>query len=71
MSAKKKTGSKAYRCSSCGYTQPRWLGRCPDCGEWNTFEETQMHDSPAPRVPGASGATASRPVPLSAVEARD
>jgi len=30
-----------------------------------------MHDSPAPRVPGASGASASRPVPLSAVEARD
>ena len=28
-----------YQCSSCGAMQPKWLGRCPDCGSWNTFEE--------------------------------
>ncbi|HZJ02388.1 MAG TPA: DNA repair protein RadA, partial [Thermoleophilia bacterium] len=26
-------------CSNCGYQSPRWLGRCPDCGEWNTLVE--------------------------------
>ena len=35
----KKNGSVVYKCSGCGYSQPRWLGRCPECGEWNTFEE--------------------------------
>jgi DNA repair protein RadA/Sms len=30
-----------FRCSSCGRTEPKWLGRCPDCGAWNTFVETQ------------------------------
>ena len=35
----KKNGSISYRCSNCGYTQPRWLGRCPECGEWNSLEE--------------------------------
>lgn len=30
-----------FVCSSCGYETPRWLGCCPDCGEWNTFEEQQ------------------------------
>ncbi len=35
----KKKNTTIYKCSSCGYTQPRWLGRCPQCGEWNTFEE--------------------------------
>ncbi len=30
---------KAYFCSSCGYDAPKWLGRCPSCGEWNTFTE--------------------------------
>ena len=35
----KKSGSILYKCSNCGYTQPRWLGRCPECNEWNTLEE--------------------------------
>ncbi len=35
----KKKGSIAYRCSQCGYSQPTWLGRCPQCGEWNSLEE--------------------------------
>lgn len=35
----KKNGSISYKCSNCGYSQPRWLGRCPECGEWNTLEE--------------------------------
>ena len=35
----KKNGSIMYKCSNCGYSQPRWLGRCPECGEWNTLEE--------------------------------
>ena len=30
-----------YVCSQCGYETPRWLGRCPDCGSWNTLEEQQ------------------------------
>lgn len=28
-----------YKCSNCDFTQPRWLGRCPECGSWNTMEE--------------------------------
>lgn len=35
----KKNGSIMYKCSNCGYSQPRWLGRCPECGEWNSLEE--------------------------------
>lgn len=29
-----------FTCSSCGLTQPKWLGKCPECGEWNTFIES-------------------------------
>ncbi|MEG1673086.1 MAG: DNA repair protein RadA [Alistipes sp.] len=37
---------KAYFCKSCGFEAPKWLGRCPSCGEWNTFtEEIIAHDS--------------------------
>ncbi len=28
-----------YVCSNCGYESPKWLGKCPSCGEWNTFTE--------------------------------
>jgi DNA repair protein RadA/Sms len=28
-----------YTCSACGGTNPKWLGKCPHCGEWNTLEE--------------------------------
>ncbi|MED3661678.1 DNA repair protein RadA [Ureibacillus sp. FSL K6-8385] len=34
--AKKKT---KFCCQSCGYESPKWLGRCPGCGGWNTFAE--------------------------------
>lgn len=32
----------AYVCSACGYDSPKWIGRCPSCGEWNTFQEVHL-----------------------------
>ena len=29
-----------FVCQNCGYTSPRWTGKCPSCEQWNTFEET-------------------------------
>lgn len=31
-----------YFCSNCGYENPKWLGKCPGCGEWNTFVEEKV-----------------------------
>lgn len=32
-----------YRCDACGYEAPKWMGRCPGCGSWNTLvEETKI-----------------------------
>jgi len=39
--AKKKT---AFFCQSCGTQSPKWLGKCPTCGEWNTFVEEVLSD---------------------------
>src|SRR3954466_15781312 len=39
-------------CSSCGHQTPRWSGRCPGCGEWNTFVEER---APAAAPGGARG----------------
>lgn len=40
-----------YVCSVCGYENPRWMGRCPECGGWNTMEETVVQDDAAPAKP--------------------
>jgi DNA repair protein RadA/Sms len=28
-----------YVCQNCAYNSPRWLGKCPECAQWNTFQE--------------------------------
>ncbi len=31
-----------FKCKNCGHVEPRWLGRCPECGNWNTFVEEKI-----------------------------
>ncbi len=33
-----------YICNCCGYKSPKWAGKCPDCGEWNSFEEQEISE---------------------------
>ena len=53
MAAKNKT---VFVCSACGCESPKWYGRCPSCGEWNTMEEElRAPAKPAPAgVPGGT-----------------
>ncbi|MBE5747226.1 MAG: DNA repair protein RadA [Clostridiales bacterium] len=39
MATKTKAPTTQFVCSACGYVAPKWLGRCPDCGEFNTMQE--------------------------------
>ncbi len=47
-----------YQCQSCGYSSPKWLGKCPDCSEWNSFTEEE-------RVSKLKTQKTAEPVPLS------
>ena len=38
-----------YVCSNCGETSPRWMGRCPSCGSWNTMNEDVVAEEEHPR----------------------
>ena len=40
----------AYFCQSCGFEAPKWLGKCPSCGQWNTFVE-EIVEKPNAAVP--------------------
>lgn len=33
---------RVFVCSECGYEAPKWMGRCPSCGSWNTFYEEKL-----------------------------
>lgn len=67
----KKNGSIIYKCSNCGYTQPRWLGRCPECGEWNSLEEIIIdRNNITPAGRGKEAVEKQKPVVLSTIEAQ-
>ncbi len=44
--AKTKT---VYVCSNCGADSPKWIGKCPSCGEWNTYVEEVIAKNPVPQ----------------------
>lgn len=53
-----------YRCQACGYASPRWLGKCPDCGQWNSLVEEK-----AERRSFGAKAVRAEPRPLDQIEA--
>jgi DNA repair protein RadA/Sms len=62
-----------FVCQQCGSEQPKWTGRCPDCGEWNTFVE-QVTSTAAPASPLSSARTegsGNRPTPITQVRSDD
>ena len=38
-----------YYCSNCGAESPKWIGKCPSCGEWNTYKEEKVVAKPTNR----------------------
>ncbi|MBQ3212561.1 MAG: DNA repair protein RadA [Alistipes sp.] len=59
---------KAYFCRECGFEAPKWLGRCPSCGEWNTFTEEIIAKSSSSSVAVAAAATTTPPQRVSEIE---
>ncbi|MDO8281613.1 MAG: DNA repair protein RadA [Thermodesulfovibrionia bacterium] len=51
-----------FQCQSCGYASPKWLGKCPDCGSWNSFSEEE-------RITKFAATRAAEPVSLSKITA--
>ncbi len=39
-----------FGCQNCGYQSPKWLGKCPDCGSWNSLVEEQLSPAQPPAV---------------------
>lgn len=58
-----------YACQACGHVAPRWFGRCPGCGEWNSCVEERLElvDQGRGRQPGRPGVLK----PVTQVQGRD
>ena len=49
----------AYVCSNCGQESPKWIGKCPACGQWNTFKEIKVSPTSPPKFGGAKSGLSS------------
>ena len=59
---------KAYFCRNCGYEAPKWIGRCPSCGEWNTFTEEIIAKRSTASAAAAAHLPQSRPQTIAQIE---
>ena len=58
----------SFFCSDCGYETPKWMGRCPSCGAWNTLVEAPVEEkTKSGAVKVKAGAPRSRPEKLDSI----
>ena len=61
-----------YVCSECGQESPRWIGKCPSCGAWNTFKEEIIRKEPVSKRPlSGMEPVKSKPLVLDDIEGGD
>ena len=58
-----------FVCQQCGSVQTKWMGRCPECGEWNSLVETLVQPTPTRASGAAIAMPESQPRQLSEVSA--
>lgn len=59
----KKQDRYIFVCQGCGYRTPKWMGRCPDCEQWNSFVEEAI----SPETRGSRAASVSHPRSISTI----
>ncbi|MDD3967977.1 MAG: DNA repair protein RadA [Proteiniphilum sp.] len=59
-----------YFCSQCGYESPKWMGKCPSCGEWSSFVEELVRKDIAARQEDTRSFQSHRSEPLPLREIR-
>ncbi|HAO19575.1 MAG: DNA repair protein RadA [Desulfobacteraceae bacterium IS3] len=63
----KKTSKTIFCCQVCGYQTPKWMGKCPDCGQWESFIE----ESQEPKPFRGNSAIRTQPIPLDSADIED
>lgn len=55
-----------FVCQECGLETPKWLGKCPGCGQWNTLAEEKSHPQTAPLL-----GVGEKPLPITQIESKE
>jgi DNA repair protein RadA/Sms len=63
--------SSFFYCKNCGYQSSTWIGKCPSCGEWNSFEQEVVHREEKQKGKALSVMIQSKPKPLSEIALED
>jgi len=69
-----KASTTVYVCQNCGHQERKWLGKCPDCGEWNSFVEERSRVTPKKEGAASRGGFQLRevkPVAYAEIESQD
>ncbi len=66
-----KSVKTVFCCQVCGHETPKWLGKCPDCGQWDSFLEELQGKEPVTGKKTALSATRSKPVPIDSIDLED
>ena len=69
-----KTAATIYQCQKCGHQERKWLGKCPDCGEWNSFVEERARVAAKREGAASRGGFQLRevkPIAYAAIESQD
>ena len=64
----KKTSKTVFCCQACGYQTPKWMGKCPDCGEWQTFVEEIQGAKSDQGVIRSLSSPQTQPVPIDSIK---
>lgn len=60
-----------FSCQNCGYQAPKWLGKCPDCGSWNSFVEEQYAPGPPAAELASIGSEGLPPQSITAIATKE
>lgn len=60
---------KVFLCNECGYDSPKWSGKCPSCGAWNSFVERSISKDSAVRINASGESISSCPMHIDEVSA--
>ncbi|MGD2037927.1 MAG: DNA repair protein RadA [Desulfobacterales bacterium] len=64
----KKSGKIIYCCQTCGYQTPKWMGKCPDCGTWDSIVEERSAGRSYRDAQRSLGNPQSTPVAIDSIE---